>query len=324
MALRTVIPDDFPPAYQGQKELDALAPYGEVVIYNTKAADSKELIERLRGAAALINVRAYTRLDEEVISALPDLKTIAIMGTGTDNVDLEAATRHGVVVTNTPGVSTASVAELTFALLLAAARHVALADAAARKGQWRHEEGVELEGKTIGLIGLGAIGRKVASIAHGFGMKVVAWSMTRDEERARQAGVTLMEFDEVLKTADVVSLHLRASPQTAGIVGRRELALMKPTAILVNTARGALVDEAALADALASKRLRAAGLDVFVREPLPADSPLLKLENVVLSPHAGWVTAEASERMRRMPVDNLIAFFEGRPVNVVNTAVLKK
>ncbi len=320
--MRIVIPDDFPPVYQGHTELESLAPYGEVALYGTRAADQQELIERLRGATAVINVRAYSRFDAELLAALPELRTIAILGTGTDNVDLEAATRQGVVVTNTPGASTVSVAELTFALMLAAARHVALADRAIRTGQWRHVEGVELRGKTLGVVGLGAIGQEVASLARAFGMRVVAWSLTPDEERAKRVGATPVEWEELLAVSDVVSLHLRASPRTAGIVGARELGLMKPGAILVNTARGALVDEKALAEALTAGRLGAAGLDAFVHEPLPADSPLVGLENVVLSPHTGWVTADAAERLRRIPVENLIAFFEGRPTNVVNPAVL--
>ncbi|MCL4370562.1 MAG: hydroxyacid dehydrogenase [Chloroflexi bacterium] len=320
--MRIVIPDDFPPVYQGHRELERLAPYGEVALFGTRAADQVELIDRLQGAAAAINIRAYSRFDAELLAALPELRILSILGTGTDNVDLEAATQRGVVVTNTPGASTVSVAELTFALMLSAARHVATADRAVRSGQWRHLEGIELRGKTLGVVGLGAIGQEVASMARAFGMKVVAWSLTPDPERARRVGATLVGLEELFGSADVVSLHLRASSRTVGLVGARELALMKPGAILVNSARGALVDEKALAEVLASGRLGAAGLDAFVQEPLPADSPLVGLENVVLSPHTGWVTAEASERLRQMPVDNLIAFFEGRPANVVNPAAL--
>ncbi len=320
--MRIVIPDDFPPVYQGHHELEKLAPYGDVVLYGTRAANPQELIDRLQGAAATINIRAYSRFDAELLAALPDLRIISILGTGTDNVDLEAATRHGVVVTNTPGASTVSVAELTFALMFAAARRVALADRTIRAGNWRHVEGIELRGKTLGVVGLGAIGQEVASIARAFGMKVVAWSLTPDAERARQVGATLVGFEELLRASDIVSLHLRASPRTAGLIGARELAMMKPGAILVNTARGALVDEHALVDALTSGRLGAAGLDTFLQEPLLPESPLVGVENVVLSPHAGWVTEEASERLRQMPVDNLIAFFQGQPVNVVNPAAL--
>lgn len=322
--MRIVIPDDFPPVYQGHSELEALRPYGEVVLHGTKAADKQELIERLRGAQALINIRAYSRFDEEVLSALPDLRHLAILGTGTDNVDLKAATRLGITVSNTPGASTTSVAEHGFALMLAAARHVVAADRAMREGQWKHIQGIELKGKTIGIVGLGLIGQEMASMARGFGMNVIGWSLTKDEERARKAGVKLVELDDLISTADVISLHVRASDKTAGMIGARELGMMKPTAIIVNTARGPLIDEAALADALASGRIAAAGLDAFAQEPLPPDSPLLKLDNVVVTPHMAWVTAEASQRLRQMPVDNLISFFEGRPTNVVNNEVVDR
>jgi D-3-phosphoglycerate dehydrogenase / 2-oxoglutarate reductase len=320
--MRIVIPDDFPPVYQGHPELDALAPYGDVVLHDTRAAGAAELIDRLRGADALINIRAYSKFDRALFQALPDLKTIAILGTGTDNVDLAAATDHGVLVSNTPGASTVSVAEMAFTLMLAAAKHVPTADRAMRSGEWKHIQGTEIKGKTLGVVGLGAIGQEMAAMGKAFGMKVLAWSLTRDPERAERLGVTLVELDELFASSDVVSLHLRASDRTTGMIGRRELEIMKPSAILVNTARGALVDEAALVDALSSGTIAAAGLDAFVQEPLPAGSPLLALDNVVLSPHMAWVTGEASQRLRQMPVDNLIAFFEGRPTNVVNPEVL--
>ena len=322
--MRIVIPDDFPPVYQGHDELDQLEPYGEVVLYGTKAAGEQELIDRLKGAAALINIRAYSRFTADVLAALPDLKIISILGTGTDNVDLEAASRLGIAVTNVPGASTVSVAELAIALMFAAARHVARADREIRAGRWQHVQGIELRGKTMGIVGLGAIGQEVAMMARALGMKLVAWSMTPDDERMRRVGATPVELDELLALSDVVSLHLRSSARTAGMIGVRELSLMKPAAILVNTARGALVDETALAGALASGRLGAAGLDAFVLEPLPSGSPLLKLDNVVLTPHFGWVTDEATARLRQVPVDNLIAFFEGRPANVVNPAALER
>lgn len=321
--MRIVIPDDFPPEYQGHGDLDRLAPYGEVVLYGTKAAGKEELIDRLHDAVATINIRAYSRFDADLLAALPELRAISILGTGTDNVDLDAATKHGVVVSNTPGASAVSVAELAIALMMAAARSVAQSDAWVRAGQWRHARSVELRGKTLGLVGLGLIAQEMASMGRALGMKVIAWSRTRDEERARRAGVTLVELPELLSSADFVSLHLRASPETRGIIGESQLALMKPTAILVNTARGALIDEKALAEALEARRIAGAALDVFVQEPLPSDSPLRQLDNVVLSPHAGGVTLEASARLREMAVDNLIAFFEGKPVRVVNPAVLR-
>jgi D-3-phosphoglycerate dehydrogenase len=322
VSVKVSIPDDFPPVYEGHPEVERLRQFGEVAVHSTRAASVAELLERLRGVDIVINVRAYTVFDRALFDACPTLRLISILGTGTDNVDLAQANAHGVVVTNTPGASTVSVAELTFALILATARHIALADRKVREGEWYHVHGFELRGKTLGLLGLGTIGSEVARLGKAFGMRVAAWSMTHDPERARSLGVELLEKDEVLRQADVLSLHLRASPQTAGIIGARELALMKPSAILVNTARGILVDEAALAEALRSSRLAGAGIDVFSKEPLPEDSPLRGIDNLVLSPHVGWVTNEASARLTKMPVDNVAAYLAGKPEFVVNPDAL--
>lgn len=319
--MKIVVPDDFPPVYgEHPEELDPLRAYGEVVLYSTRAASRAELLDRLAGAAVVINVRGYTKFDADLLRACPSLRLVSILGTGTDNVDLAAAAALGVTVTNTPGASTESVAELAFGLMLDAARHISLSDRRVRAGEWRHQLGMELKGKTLGVLGLGEIGQEMARRARGWGMRVIAWSLRHDPERAAACGAELVEFDDLFRQADVVSVHLRGSPRTAGLVGRRELALMKPTAVLVNTARGAIVDQDALVEALQTGRIAAAGLDVFPEEPLPPDSPLRTLDNVVLTPHFGWVTREANARLMRRPVENVIAFLEGRPQNVVNPA----
>lgn len=320
--VRIVIPDDFPPAYSGRPEVEALRRLGEVVVYDSKAGDRTELLARLTGAHVVLNVRSYTSFDAETLAALPDLALIAVFGTGTDNIDLEAASRLGIVVVNAPGANARSVAEHAVALMLAVARAVPQHDRAVRAGGWTHYEGVELEGKVFGVVGLGNIGRHTARIAAGLGMQVIAWSPTRDEGRARACGARLVELDELLRMADVVSLSLALSERTRGLIGARELALLKPTAILVNTARGALVDEAALVTALRERRIRGAGLDVFTEEPLPPGHPFTTLDNVVLTPHAGWVTREARERLLRLPVENIAAYLAGRPQHVVNPAAL--
>jgi len=319
--MNIVIPDDFPPTYASpdQADLRRLAPYGTVTLHTTRAASRNELFERLRDAEAIINVRAYTLLDDEAMAQAPKLRLISILGTGTDNVDLVAAQRRGIVVTNTPGTGAASVAELTIGLLLAVTRAIPISDARLRRGEWQHVEGPELDGKTLGLLGLGAIGSRVARLGHGLGLLVIAWSYRQDPERAAQLGVELVERDDVFKRSDVVSVHLRNTPEARGSVGARELGLMKPTAILLNTARAALLDQAALVDALRGGRIAGAGLDVYLEEPLPPDNnPFKDLPNVVLTPHVGAVTHEASDRSRAMPVDNIIAFAEGRPEHVVN------
>src|SRR5262249_48624073 len=184
------------------------------------------------------NMRAFSRFTEAVLAACPELRVIAVSGTGTDNIDLEAAARHGVIVCNTPAANSDSVAEHTWALLLALARGLREMEERMRAGEWWHYYGVELRGKTLGLVGLGRVGQRVAAMAHGFGMEVLAWSYTPDPERARQAGATPVELEELLARADVVSLHLRLSERSRGLLSAARLAAMKPTALLVNTARG--------------------------------------------------------------------------------------
>jgi phosphoglycerate dehydrogenase-like enzyme len=316
-----VIPDDDPPTYATREQVDLkrLEGYGAVRLYTQRSVDRTELFGRLADAEVVINVRAYTALDAEALAHAPKLRLISILGTGTDNVDLRNARERGVTVTNTPGVGAPSVAELTLALLLAVTRAIPVSDARVRQGVWQHHEGPELEGKTLGLLGLGAIGSRVARMARGLGMRVIAWSFTPDLERAASLGVELVERDDIFRRSDVVSVHLRNTPEVRGLVGARELALMPSTAYLINTARGALVDADALAAALREGRLAGAGLDVFTEEPLPPErNPFRDLDNVVLTPHLGAVTREANARSRAMPVDNIIAFLEGKPQNVVN------
>jgi D-3-phosphoglycerate dehydrogenase len=320
-----VVPDDFPPAYHSADEenLRRLASHGGVTVHTTRFADRAEFFSRIAPAEVVINVRAYSTFDDEAFAHAPNLKMVSILGTGTDNVDLEAATRHGVVVTNTPGVGAPSVAEMTFGLLLAVARAIPLSHERLRAGTWQHIEGPELMGKTLALLGIGAIGSRVARIGQGLGMRVIAWTFNNDPARASTLGVELVERDEVFRQADVLSIHLRNSPQARNFVGARELALMKPSAILINTARAAIVDQDALVEALRAGRLAGAGIDVFLQEPLtPEANPYIDMPNVVLAPHHGAVTREANDRARKMPVDNIIAFLEGRPEHVVNPAVL--
>jgi phosphoglycerate dehydrogenase-like enzyme len=318
--MEVVVPDDYPPTYGSldDPDLTRLAAHATVKLYSTRAGDRAELFARIADADVLINVRAYTVLDDEAFAHAPRLRMVSILGTGTDNVDLVAARRRGITVTNTPGVGAPSVAELTIGLMLAVSRAIPLSDRRLRDGVWQHVEGPELAGKTLGLLGLGAIGARVATIAQGLGMQVIAWSYSNDPGRAERLGVELVERDEVFHRADVVSVHLRNTPEARGIVGARELGLMKPSAYLINTARGALVDQDALAQALRSGAIAGAGLDVFQEEPLVAErNPFRDLENVVLTPHLGAVTREASARSRAMPVDNIIAFLAGRPANTV-------
>ncbi len=310
---RIAIPDDAPPVLRASAVWPALASRAELDYHDTLPGPEERLAERIGAAEVVLNIRASSKFTERVLAACPRLRLISVWGTGTDHVDLAAAARHGITVTNTPGVSAISIAEHALALLLAVARRIPHLDAATRRGEWPRGESVELCGKTCGVLGLGAIGRRFAGIAAGIGMRVIAWTMHPTPE----PGVEFVELDDLYRASDAVSIHLRLSPATEGFIGPRQLALMKPTAILINTARGAIVDEAALIEALAAGRIAGAGLDVFSAEPLPPSHPLANLPNVVLTPHCAGITPEALEAGLRMAVENIWEFLAGRPAHVV-------
>jgi len=303
--LRISIPDDAPPVFAHSAARALLAGLAELDYHDKLPGSEERLIERIGGADAVLNIRASSRFTERVFAACPRLRLVSVWGTGTDHVDLGAARARGVAVTNTPGVAARSVAEHALALLFAAARRIPALDGSTHRGEWARGQSIELHGKRCGIVGLGAIGREFARLAAGIGMHVAGWTM----HPRRVEGVEAIDLDDLYRTSDVVSLHLRLAPETAGFVGRRELGMMKPGAILINTARGAIVDEAALAEALAGGRLRAAGLDVFAEEPLPAGHPLTRLDNAILTPHCAGITPEALEAGLRMAVENIRAFF---------------
>jgi D-3-phosphoglycerate dehydrogenase len=307
------IPDDAPPVLRSSAVWTELAAHA--IDYHDSLPGSEErLTERIANAEVVLNIRASSKFGERVFAACPRLRLLSLWGTGTDHVDLAAAARHSVTVCNTPGVSAVSIAEHGLALLLAVARHVPQLDAATRAGGWPRGQSIELRGKTCGVIGLGAVGRQFARLAAAIGMQVVAWTM----HPQRHPDVELVELDELYRASDVVSLHLRLSPETTGFIGLAQFALMKPSAILINTARGAIVDEAALVEALANGRIGGAGLDVFALEPLPPAHPLTQLAHVVLSPHCAGITPEAMEAGLRLAVENIWAALDGRPQNVVS------
>ncbi|ABM80711.1 glyoxylate reductase [Hyperthermus butylicus DSM 5456] len=254
---------------------------------------------------------------------------------GYDNIDVECATRLGVYVTNTPDVLTEATAELTWALIFAVARRIVEADSYVRSGEWYrgrtgwHPElmlGMELYGKTLGVIGFGRIGRAVARIgARAFNMKVLYYSRRRAPQHVeRELNAEYVSLEELLKRADIVTIHVPLTPETRGMIGERELRLMKPTAILINTARGAVIDTNALIRALREGWIAGAGLDVFEEEPLPPDHPLTSLKNVVLTPHIGSATREARQAMTCAVLENLLAFRDGKiPPNLVNPDVIR-
>jgi D-3-phosphoglycerate dehydrogenase / 2-oxoglutarate reductase len=262
-----------------------------------RSLDEAELIELVRGCAGLIV--GVDPVTERVLEAGP-LRVVVKYGSGTDNIDLGAAERLGVKASSTPGANARSVAELTIALLFALARHVVAHDRAVRAGSWSRRGAIELAGKRFGVVGYGAVGREVARLAASLGMEVVA-----HDPFVEGADVELVGLDDLLTSCDAVSLHIPLDDSTREMIGANELERMRSGALLINTARGGVVDEQALADALSSGRLGGAALDAFVDEP-PSGSPLLGLENVVLSPHAGAATAEAVQRTAVQAVRQLL------------------
>jgi len=311
--LKIVVPDDYPAVLAPSRAYQNLTARAPVDYYDSLPGSEERLIERIRDAEIVINIRSSCKFTARVFEACPRMKLLSLWGTGTDNVDLAAAVRCGVTVTNTPGVAAVSIAEHSLALMLAVARQIPGIDKQVREGQWPRGFVTQMYGKTLGLIGLGAIGRRFAQLGAAIGMRVIAWTMHPNPA----LGFELVELDDLLRSSDVVSLHLRLSDQTRGFLGRREIGLMKATAIFVNTARGPIVDEAALLEALSARRIAGAGLDVYDVEPLPAGHPFTKLDNVVLTPHSAGVTPEVLEAGLQLSVDNIFSFLAGNPRNVV-------
>jgi D-3-phosphoglycerate dehydrogenase len=312
-----VVPDDNPPALAGTPALDRLRRIDEVQLYDSDATDPAVLAERLKDADVAVNIRGRTRFTDQVLHACPKLKLISIWGTGTDNVDLKAAAARGITVTNTPGANALAVAEHTVALILAVTKQLAQADRAMRQGGWPRNLVPQLRGKRLGLIGTGLIGREVASMGRGLGLEVVAWTFHPNPTLAVSLGLRYVELDELLQTSDIISLHLRATPDTQHFLNRERLGMLKAGAILVNTARGALIDEASLVEWLREKRIAGAGLDVFETEPLPAGHPLATLPNVLLTPHCGGMTPESNLIGLDMAVENIENFLKATPTHVV-------
>lgn len=309
--VRIVVPDDAPSVLAGTPAHRRLEELGELELHTTEAT-GEALLARMRGAPVIVNIRGRTRFPREVLAALPGLRLVSMWGTGTDHVDLKAADELGVTIMNTPGVSALAVAEGALALLLAAARKIPELDAATKAGQWPRGMVTQLHGKTLGILGTGAIGAQMARLGRGIGMRVIAWSPRPKPELAEEVGLRYVGKEELLRAADVVSIHVRLTPETTGLIGREELALMKSTALLINTARGACVDEAALVAALREGTIAGAGLDVFETEPIPAGHPLLTAPNVVMTPHSAGVTPDALLAGLALTVENVADFLAGQ------------
>jgi len=324
--LRLAILDDYQRLALASADWERLRRRGvEIAVFNEAFASREEAAEKLAPFEILVLMRERTPFPRELLAKLTKLKFIALTGMRAPSLDMAYCTERRIPVSNTgPGRSSAITAETAFGMILAAARDFAAAERNMRAGRW-HEGlrgGTILEGKRLGALGLGKLGGRVAGYARAFGMEVVAWSQNLTAARATDAGARLVTKEELLKTSDFVTIHLVLSERTRGLIGAPELALMKPKAVLVNTSRGPIVDEKALVDALQSGRLAHAALDVYDREPLPADHPLRGLQNVTLLPHLGYVAEEVYASFWSDCVENVDAWLSGKPIRVINSEAL--
>ncbi len=315
--LHIVVPDDEPPAIGGSPQEQKLRDLGELRVHDSLALGPEMLAERIRDAHVAICIRNSSHFTAGVLEQCADMRHIVVFGIGVDMVDLEACRRLGILVTNTPGYSAPAVAEHAIALALAVAKRVVTNDRLVREGGWAKDAVGQLYGKTLGVVGAGPIGKRAAELGRGIGMNVIAWTYHPDEDWGERAGVRWATLDEVMRTADVVTVHLRLSDRSRGLLDRALLESMKPGAIFVNTARGAIADEEALLELLAAGRIAGAGLDVFSQEPLPQGHPFTALDNVVLAPHVASSTPEADADGLEMVVDNIRQWLAGTPVHVM-------
>ena len=317
--MKIVVLDDYQRVARTLGPFDSLTG-AEVVVLHEHITDPDELAAALRGAAIVVAMRERTPFPATTFDRLPDLRLLVTTGMANAAVDMAAAAAHGVTVTGTmmygPGKSS-SATELTWALILAVRRHVVAEDRALRDGRWQTTVGTDLAGSTLGVLGLGRLGTQVARIGRAFDMRVLAWSRNLTPERAAEAGATWVPGPELFAASDVVTVHLKLSERTTGLVGAAELAAMKPSAVLVNTSRGPIVDQDALVAALTAGTIAGAGLDVYDVEPLPPDSPLRSAPNTVLLPHLGYVTEGVHRSMYEQVVEDVTAWRAGTPVRVL-------
>jgi phosphoglycerate dehydrogenase-like enzyme len=318
MQHRLAILDDYQDVAHGFADWSSLEADGVTVTsYREPFASQDALVSALAGVTIVIAMRERTAFPREVLEKLPALQLLVTTGMANASIDVEAAAELGMTVCGTPGSPTAA-PELTWALLLAIARNIPSEDASLRSGGWQSTVGFELAGRTLGVVGLGKIGRRIAAYGQAFGMEVLAWSQNLADEDAAEAGVRKVSKADLFRNSDVATLHLRLSPRSEGIVGEPELRLLGPDGVLVNTARGPLVDQDALVRALSEGWIAGAALDVFDHEPLPAGHPLLSAPNTVLSPHLGYVTRESYRQFYGGALEDVKAWLAGSPVRVIS------
>jgi phosphoglycerate dehydrogenase-like enzyme len=312
--MKVAILDDYQNVALGFADWDRLG--AEIEVFTGYIGDPEELVRRLAGFEVVVAMRERTRFTAELLARLTDLRLLVSTGRRNAAIDVAAAKRYGIVVSAT-GYIPEPTAEHTWALILAAARNLPAELRSVREGGWQVGVGTGLSGKTLGLLGLGNLGSRVAKVGQAFGMETIAWSQNLTTERAAEHGVTAVSKEDLFALSDVLSVHLVLSDRTRGLVGTEQLAAMKPDAILVNTSRGPIVDEAALLDALRRKQIGCAAIDVYDTEPLPADHPLRSLPNAVLTPHIGYVTREVYEIFYTDAVEDIAAYQAGEPIRVM-------
>lgn len=292
-------------------------------IFRDHLKDQEAVARRLKDFEVVMALRERTPFPRSLLEKLPGLKLLATAGMRNASIDLRAATELGILVCGTNSHKSSTV-ELTWALIHAVTRNIPRENYATIAGKWQQTLGVGLEGKTLGILGLGSIGSRVAEVGRAFHMRVIAWSQNLTKERAAECGAQRVEKEELLKQADILTIHLVLSDRTRGLIGHGELQMMKPTAYLINTSRGPIVEEKALIEALRSKVIAGAALDVFNEEPLPENHPMFSLDNVVLTPHLGYVTEEVYRIFYGETLENILSFLKGAPERVLNPEVLTK
>jgi len=314
--VRLAILDDYQGVALSCADWSVLGPRVEITVFRDTVKDRSALVERLRPFQVICAMRERTPFPRDLIAALPELKLLVTSGQRNASFDMAAARDHGVTVCGTDSLHHPT-AELTWGLIIGLMRHIPEDEANLRAGRWQRSLGVGLKGRTLGMIGLGRLGGQVATVGKAFGMEVLAWSQNLTDARAAEIGAVRVAKEELLARADVVTIHLVLSARTRGLIGAAELGLMKREAIIVNTSRGPIIDQAALAAALSERRIGGAALDVFDDEPLPAGHPLLGCPNTLLTPHLGYVIDENYRIFYGEMVENVQGWLAGKPVRVV-------
>jgi len=317
MAHRCAILDDYQNVALKMADWSPVAKDVDITVFNAPLGDKDKVIRALADFAIIVGMRERTPFPRGVIEALPKLRLLITTGARNASFDLQAAKDRNVVVCGTPSIGNPT-AGIAIGLMLELTRRIGFENARMTSGElWQTTIGLDLDGQTLGVIGLGKLGARVATIAKAFGMKVVAWSQNLTEEKCRALGVDYASKEDLLRQADFITIHVVLSPRTRGLMGAKDLSLMKPTAYLINTSRGPIVEEAALVAALTEKRIAGAGLDVFDVEPLPLDHPLRRLDNVVITPHLGYVSVQNYRAYFAGVVEDIRAWLDGKPVRAM-------